>query len=358
MDISIIGAGPAGTHTAEMLARLGHEVDIYEERSEIGKPVACTGILTRQIEKFTDTKKILINKVDTARIIAAGKEIRIKLGGGNLVIDRAELDQKLADRCENAGANLHSSCRFETNTGKTLTIKDLRKGRTLTREADMIIGADGPSSSVAKANSIYNNRRWWIGMQVKADYPNDGEVEFYPTIGTYAWVVPENKDEARIGVCARADVKPIFDKFLAKLRIKKIHSRQAGLIPEYDPRVTTTKGIVRLIGDAATQVKATTGGGIVQALTAGRALAESVERKTIYDQEWRSKLSRDLWIHLKMRQAMDKFGEKDWDRLLTLFEQDRIKKILENHDREKPSKFLLSMALLEPRLITFSKFLF
>lgn len=358
MGISIIGAGPAGTYTAEQLAKSGHKVEVYEEHSKIGEPLACTGIMTRQIEDFTDTKNILVNKVGAARIIAAGKEIRVKLGGGNLVIDRAGLDRKLADRCEKAGAKIHTSCRFETNTGRTLTIKDLQKGKTLTREADLIIGADGPSSSVAKANSIYNNRRWWIGIQVKADYPNDGEVEFYPTIGTYAWAVPENKDEARIGVCARADVKPLFDKFIAQLKIKKIHSRQAGLIPEYDPRVTTTKGIVRLVGDAATQVKATTGGGIVQALTAGQALSDSIAKKTAYDTEWRRQLSRDLWIHLKMRQAMDRFGEKDWERLLTIFEQEKMKDVLEKNDREQPSKFLLSMALREPRLLAFCKFLF
>ncbi len=358
MDISIIGAGPAGTYTAELLARLGHKVDVYEEHSKIGEPLACTGILTNQIEHFVDPKNILVNKVSFARIIAAGQEVRIKLGSGNLVIDRIGLDRKLAQSCEREGVKIHLQCRYETNTGRSIVIKDLSRNKTCTKDADLIIGADGPGSAVAKANSIYNNRRWWIGMQVKADYPNDGDVEFYPTVGTYAWVVPENKDEARIGVCARSDVKPLFDKFLTRLKIKRIQSSQAGLIPEYDPSVITTKGIVRLVGDSATQVKATTGGGIVQALTAGRALADSIERKTHYDSLWRLRLSRDLWVHLKMRQAMNRFMEKDWERLLTLFQQDKMKDILENNDREQPSKFLLSMALREPRLLTFCKALF
>jgi len=358
MDISIVGAGPAGTYTGELLSKLGHKVNVYEEHSKIGEPLACTGILTRQIENFVDTRKILVNRVDSARIIAAGKEVRVKLGGGNLVIDRVGLDRKLAQSCERAGAKIHTRCRFETNTGRSVTIRDISKGKKITKESDLIIGADGPSSAVAKSNSLYNNRRWWIGMQAKTDYPNNGEVEFYPTVGTYAWVVPENKDEARIGVCARDSVKPIFDKFLSQLKIKKIHSRQAGLIPEYDPQVITKKGIVRLVGDAATQIKATTGGGIIQALTAGQALSDSVEKNTDYDKEWRSRLSRDLWIHLKMRQAMDRFKEKDWEHLLTLFEQDKIRSILEDQDREQPSKFILKMALMEPRLITFFRFLF
>ena len=59
-----------------------------------------------------------------------------------------------------------------------------------------------------------------------------------------------------------------------------------------------------------------------------------------------------------MRQAMNRFMEKDWERLLTLFQQDKMKDILENNDREQPSKFLLSMALREPRLLTFCKALF
>ena len=357
MKIAVIGAGPAGTFTALQLARYGHKVDLYEEHDKIGEPLACTGILTKQLEQFVNPKKILVNTVHGARISTRTNFVDVNLGGGNLVIERVHLDQELADACITEGVFLHKRHRFLRNTGKTLTVKDTANDQTLTSEADVIVGADGPSSAVAKANGIYNNRTWWVGIQVRADLPNEGLVEFYPTVGTYAWVVPENKDIARVGLCARTNVKPIFDTFLADRKVGKIHSYQGGLIPEYDPKVITTAGHVHLVGDAATQVKATTGGGIVQSLVAGKALAESIHHHTSYDTAWRKELGRDLWLHLKLRTIMDRFAPSDWDYLIDLFKQDKIRSVIEHHDRDYPSRFIASLFLREPRLAYFGKFL-
>ena len=357
MKIAIIGAGPAGTFTALNLARNGHAVDIYEEHEKVGEPLACTGILTKQLEKFMNPKKILVNTVHGARIIAGAHSVDVELGGGNLVIERVHLDQELAEDCITQGVRLHKRHRFESNTGKTLTLKDTKNNQTITSEADIIVGADGPSSAVAKANGIYTDRRWWIGVQVRADCPNDGLVEFYPTVGTYAWVVPENKEIARIGLCARTNVKPIFDTFLADRKVGKIHSYQGGLIPEYNPSVQTTKNNIRLVGDAATQVKATTGGGIVQSMVAGQALAESIHEHKSYDRSWKRALGKDLWVHLKLRTMMDRFSAADWEYLIDLFKQDKIRKVIEHHDRDYPSRFIASLFLREPRLFYFGRFL-
>ena len=205
---------------------------------------------------------------------------------------------------------------------------------------------------------MLTNRNPWIGIQVRAECANEGLVEFYPTVGTYGWVVPEHNDIARVGLCARKDAKSIFDRFLLQRGVGKILSYQGGLIPEYLPSVTTSKGPVRLVGDAATHVKATTGGGIIQSLIAGEALSHSIHTGENYDRAWRAKLGRDLWIHLKMRTVMDRFTPADWEYLITLFEQDKLRTILETHDREYPSRFLLSMFLKEPRLAYFGRFFF
>ena len=55
--INIIGAGPAGLHTAYLLAKAGKEVNVFEEHKEIGLPVQCTGITTSHLKKFTEIKK-------------------------------------------------------------------------------------------------------------------------------------------------------------------------------------------------------------------------------------------------------------------------------------------------------------
>ncbi len=49
MRVSIIGAGPSGSYAGMLLAKQGHGVTIYESSKEIGKPVACTGIVTKAL---------------------------------------------------------------------------------------------------------------------------------------------------------------------------------------------------------------------------------------------------------------------------------------------------------------------
>jgi flavin-dependent dehydrogenase len=115
---------------------------------------------------------------------------------------------------------------------------------------------------------------------------------------------------------------------------------------------------VYLVGDAAGQVKATTGGGIIQAMTAAQALADSIINKKNYELEWRKRLGKDLWIHLQMRKIMDKFNDKDWQYLIRLFSKKRNKAILEKYDRDYPSRFVFKLLLSEPRFLYFIKHLF
>jgi len=45
-DVVVVGAGPTGCYAARQLARLGYEVLVLEEHTEIGEPVHCTGIIS------------------------------------------------------------------------------------------------------------------------------------------------------------------------------------------------------------------------------------------------------------------------------------------------------------------------
>lgn len=383
MKIVIIGAGPAGSFAAKELAALGHQVDVFEEHAKIGKPLACTGIVTREIENFVDINPVLVNTVLRARIvlgskddstpsncsesIGSSKSIDVSLGKGNLVIDRVALDQLLCRQAKSAGARFHLNQVFMSNDSKNVIIKNRRTGKEQLIPFDILVGADGPSSMVAKSNGILNKRSFWVGSQALCEFKNDGAVDFFPDLGAYAWVVPENDKIARIGVCARSSPKPILDSLLKRLKVKKVIDWQGGLIPEYDPKARASKKNVCLIGDSASMVKATTGGGIVQSLIAARALAKSIgpaqnqipvdSISSRFEKAWRKELSKDLWIHWRIRKAMDRFSRKDWIRLIDLFNQDRLKEVLERNDREYPSRFLAKIFIKEPRLLYFLKFI-
>ena len=50
--IGIIGTGPAGSYVASLLAKGGMKVKNYEEDEKIGRPIQCTGIVTKDIKKY------------------------------------------------------------------------------------------------------------------------------------------------------------------------------------------------------------------------------------------------------------------------------------------------------------------
>jgi geranylgeranyl reductase family protein len=352
--ISVIGGGPAGCYTAYLLAKSGKQVSLFEEHEKIGKPVQCTGIVTSSINSIIKPPNSCIkNKIRKARIFSRKNFVEINLKNENIILDREKFDAWLAQKAENAGAKIYTGHKFIGNDGK----KVVTTKKTITSEK--IIGADGPSSKVAKINNLLRNRKYWFGFQARARLKNENIVEFYPNIGTFAWVVPENREIVRIGLLGNANAKETFAKFLRKkVPRNKTIDYQTGIVPAYSPGQQTQKNHVYLVGDAAGQVKATTGGGVIQSLTAAEALADSIINNKNYEKAWKKRLGKDLWLHLKMRNIMDKFSESDWQYLIKLFNKKRNNKILQTHDRDYPMKFMLKLLISEPRLLYFVKHLF
>lgn len=358
--ISIIGAGPAGCYLAYLLAKTGKEVHIFEEHNKIGWPIHCTGLVTSSINEILNLKKdVIVNEIDKVRIFSKNDFLELKLKNKNIVLDREKFDNYLSDLAVSKGAKIFLNYKFIDNKNNLIKIRYNNKQETVLR-TDYLIGADGPLSQVAKSNNLFGKRRFLTGLQAIVKLKNDNYIEFYPSIGIFAWVVPENKEICRIGVASYSNIKDHFDKLLKLKRInnKKIIEKQGGIIPVYNPKLKTKRGYAYLVGDAACQVKATTGGGIVQGLKAAEALASSIINKKDYEKEWKKRMGRDLLLHLKMRNIMDRFKEKDWDCLIRLFKKDETKKIIENFDRDYPTAFLFKLILKEPRLLYFSRFLF
>ena len=158
--ISVIGAGPAGNHYALKERTLNKsDVHLFEEHKTVGKPVACTGILTDSVSSIMNIPKdLVISKIDRFKIVAPnGKSLYIDLKKTNMVLDRAGFDQFLFDKAKDSGVNVHLGEKFVgyKKKDKNYVLKTSKK----TYETDMIVGADGPRSPVAKAAGMYRKYR-------------------------------------------------------------------------------------------------------------------------------------------------------------------------------------------------------
>ncbi|MFA6073570.1 MAG: NAD(P)/FAD-dependent oxidoreductase [Candidatus Woesearchaeota archaeon] len=381
----IIGGGSAGLFTAIKRAQQlqieqtnnqqqtnnsknFENITIIEEHKSLGLPVQCTGILTDSVHDFfsnSEIKKFTINKINKTTIHSENNTLNLKLNN-NIIIDNVKFVEFLENKTDKLNINILTNHKYIHNNIQKNSI-NIRN--TITKELKILktsslIGADGPLSLVAKNNELTKYRKNLLGMQKRIKLTDDiNSIEFHTNVGEYAWCVPEGNGTARIGVALKLSNplnNKIFNDFLKKYPGKTIET-QAGLIPLHHPREkiirtynsststrTSSKSQpysksqlnVALVGDAALQIKNTTGGGIIPGLKASEALSFGIDNYTSN----LKKLNKELYFHYLIHQILSKYSSKDFDRLLNKIKNEKIKTLLENTNRDNLSKLILLLA--------------
>lgn len=355
--ISVIGAGPAGSYCAYLLAKKGFEVHVFEEHPKAGLPVQCTGIVTKNLFKYVPkSREFVINHFNKVQVVAPNNDYA-DIPLEEYLLDRAKFDNYLLNKALEAGAQVHFSHRFMGFKNNKAILKT--KQGLVSSHANYFIGADGPNSSVAKAAGIFRKREFLVGMQARVRghfSPHTFTTFFGSRIapGFFAWVVPESITTARIGLATKNNTNYYFQNFIKALNFQPIEY-QGGLIPVYNPKQKIQKDNIFLVGDAATFTKATTGGGLVMGLESGRILCKSVIKDGNYFKSIK-KIKFSLRMHSLIRKNLNRLEDKDYVSLTKITNKKRVKNILKNGNREFPSMMILKMFLAEPRLIKFLKY--
>jgi len=327
------------------------KIIVVEEHSKLGQPVQCTGILTDDIYsliKKNNVNKFTTNIINKTKIFSQNNSVELKLKN-NIIIDNVKFIEYLAEKAEKLDVKILTNHKYISNNGKEIKIKAVDENKTKDFTDSILIGADGPLSKVAMQNNLCKNRSHLLGVQarIQLDEPNNNSIDFYPHIGEYAWSTPENKDVSRIGLAiplARANLKDkLFNDLLKKYPGKKLEL-QAGLIPLYNPKnkivKTTQEFSVALVGDAALQIKNTTGGGIIPGLKAASELSFGLNS---YNKNLK-KLNKELYIHYLLNKSFRKYDDKDWDRLIFKVKDEKIKSIIEQINRDNSNKLIFALA--------------
>ena len=342
MLISIVGAGPVGCRTAELLAKSGHEVQVFEEHAKTGVPEHCTGIVSQRLLELFKTKSVL-NKAEKAQFF--GENISFTVKGTAYMIDRQKFDQERFKAAKKAGADFYFNTRLNFN-GKDLFFAN-QKVKT-----DMIIAADGSRSSV---RSYFHPH--YSDMLPAAQYlvsgkfnPKQAEIHFWPHYeqpGLFTWVVPQSGKIAKVGTACQ-NPKEVLDTFLKqKLPSARIRKTTAGTVVT-GGIVRQDFGRVKLVGDAAGHVKATTGGGLVPGLLCAEKLAESINTGKSYSALCRPVLNQ-LRLAYWLRFVWDRLSPNTKETLLQIMF--RESKYLEKADMDWHSSALMKIVAKELHLI-------
>ncbi len=304
-DTIIIGGALAGSRTAELLARNGRNVLLIEEHEKIGQPCKCTGLVSwRTPETVKLPKRLVVNKLTKGKFYAPdGTSFVLKSKKTAYVLDRSGLDRFLFEQAVKAGAETKiehfETFKYNNNHVEVKTTKGVYQTKIL-------IGADGANSTVAQLANLPMPKNIFVGLQTTAlgNFEQYAELWFGKVTAPnfFAWVVPENKEIARVGLSTQTNPKPYYERFLeTRLNHNGLKPDVAGVI-RFGVMKDTVDNRVMLVGDAACQVKPFSGGGITYGLIAAQICADAVEKtfeenrfdyqflKQNYDLEWKKKL--------------------------------------------------------------------
>jgi digeranylgeranylglycerophospholipid reductase len=354
-EILVIGAGPAGLIAAREAAARKAEVTVLEEHTEVGQPCHCAGLVSIEGLKSLNLPTqgpYIQNKVKGARFFSpSGLTFTVKKDKPvACVISRHAFDQFLAQQASAAGVHIRLGEKAKSVLREKTRV--VIQGEKNSFTAKIAIDAEGVASRMLKAAGLepVNKSALLPGVQYDLEGasvdPNYVEVHTGKKVAPsfYAWVIPLSRDTVRVGLgCKVANPHERLEAFVNtrfgnKESLEKLDTR-SGLIVTCGPVKKSYADRLLAVGDAAGQVKPTTGGGVILggicAAIAGEVAAEAVARDDYsasflerYEERWRKQLSHDFRMMLLARRVMNRLSDRAIDKMFKAVIDENLQALL------------------------------
>ncbi len=343
-DVAIIGAGPIGSTLAYKLAKENINVCLIDKKKVIGLPLQCAGIISSKIANFNEIpSELILNKVKGANIFSASNELRVaKDDYEAFVIDRVAYDQFLFDRDSKEGIDTYLSSKvIDVDIEKGIIyFKDNAKINQITSK--IIVGADGPDSIVS--SKFGNDFSYFHASQYLVKVDEIQEMDFVSVCAKenlfpgFTWAIPAYEDIFRVGIFSNHTYKEqlaILNDFLENdfQRIPhnyehydyKIIEHYAGKIPIFNKENLLVKERAILIGDAGSQIKPTSGGGLIIGFNvteiAKNNIINALKEDNLgllsnYDKEFREIYDKEFSYQFKVQKTLSFLSDEDIDYFL------------------------------------------
>jgi digeranylgeranylglycerophospholipid reductase len=321
----IIGAGPVGSYLAGKLAQLGYKVLVLDKKSAAGQDICCTGIISKDCFNLLPIEINLVKRpVCSARFVApSGKSLKISRSDEvAYIIDRVALEQVLTDHAQASSVRyLFGSDVIDIqNATGCLQVTANCRGHQTIFEAETAVITTGFGSPLPARLGLGEISKFVIGAQAEVSITDIDDIEIYfdrrLDPGGFSWLVPIGDNKGLVGQLTNRQPKRYFKKLLSALKAQgKIDTTE--VIPAYRaiplqslPKTYSDRLLV--VGEAAGQVKPTTGGGIYYGFVCADIAADTLHRAfqvrefsesrlASYEKRWRARLGKELkvgyWAH-------------------------------------------------------------
>ncbi len=338
-DFIVIGGGPTGLYTAWQLARRGFEGLVVEEHPIIGVPRYCSGVVGREaFERFSLPRESIQREMGSVVICSpSGRRLRIaREDTGAYIIDRSLFDQGLYTRASEEGVKVRISSRCKDirvgTRGVEITLESF--GKRMDLMSRVVVIATGVNYAFHRKLGFRPPGMFLDTCQVDVEGVGFQEVEVYlgrmVAPNSFAWVVPVTGGVARVGVSTYRDSNLYLRRFLSspalRERVLKVKGRMKRKPIPISPVERSYRDRVILLGDAAGQVKVTTGGGVFYGLLCAEAavdvLSEALRTDRFngtfraYERLWRERIGRELRIGAIFRKIFSCLEDEEIERLI------------------------------------------
>lgn len=367
-DAVVVGGGPCGSFSALTAAKLGTKVTICEEHESIGIPTHCTGHLNlyglKRLRLHPLPKNIVENEFKGVTFYSpSGKEFSIRSNSPvTCAVNRELFDKYLADLATKADVEYRLGARVESLIIEKDCVKGVvvnRRGLKETLLSKIVIDAEGVSSVILKKAGFQSLDRSMVvnAVQVEMDKLNDVEADLVEVYlgekyapGFFAWIIPKHESTAKVGLATNVgNPKRYLHKFIRdhpvaslKLNKSKILKQSFHPISLGGPIPKTYHHGLLIVGDAASQVKPTTGGGVIFGLLcskiAGEVAYEAIKNNdftgrflSCYQNRWKALIGFELALMRRLRIMLNRLSDKRVDKIIELCARLEMDEVLKKH---------------------------
>src|SRR6266566_2630076 len=341
VDVLVVGAGPAGSVAACHAKQAAPELDVVllERDRAVGAPVRCAeGVGDAGLREFANPDRADWTSRRITRVIfQAPDDTEVVLADCGLgwILDRTRFDAYLAAQAAATGAEVlvgAEATAMTRNGDGRWHVRVKERGRDDVYRARIVIGADGVETMVGRWAGL-DTRVPSRDMESCAQYVLQG-IEFDPDAiylqfsdaiapGGYAWIFPKAVGVANVGlglVALKTDgrnARQYLDAWIARRFPNGARTGYTvgGVIVHTTIKQTYADGVL-IAGDAAHMINPLSGGGINNAMKAGRlagctaaaAIREgdtSERRLSAYHTAWMDLLGEDHLKYYRIKQALE-----------------------------------------------------